>query len=201
MYDAIVVGAGHTGLVTAGLLARGGLRTLALERRDVVGGACVTEEIAPGYRASTGAYIASMMRPEVIRALGLERHGLRMTPCDPILFVPSRTGRPLFLYQDPRRTAQGIAAHSRKDADAFLAFDEEIKGLARWLEPFFLEPPPPLDEGARALPSLWRLGRRFRTISEGDAGRLARFLTASVADLVDGRFESPEVKNLIGCSN
>jgi len=200
-YDAIVLGAGHNGLVTAGLLARAGLRTIALERRDVVGGACVTEEIAPGYRASTGAYIASMMRPEVIRALGLAQHGLRMTPCDPILFVPSRSGRPLFLYQDPRRTAAGIAAHSRQDADAFLAFDEEIKGLARWLEPFFLEPTPPLDEGVLSLPSLWRLGKRFRTIGEGDAGRLARFLTASVADLVDGRFESPEVKNLIGCSN
>ena len=200
-YDAIVLGAGHNGLVTAGLLARQGLRTVVLERRDIVGGACVTEEIAPGYRASTGAYIASMMRPEVIRTLGLARHGLKMTPCDPILFVPARSGRPLFMYQDPRRTAAGIAAHSRKDADAYLAFDEEIKGLARWLEPFFLEPPPPLDEGARALPALWRLGKRFRKIGEADAGRLARFLTASVAELVDGRFESPEVKNLIGCSN
>jgi phytoene dehydrogenase-like protein len=200
-HDVIVIGGGHNGLVTAGLLARAGLRTMVLERRDLVGGACVTEEIAPGYRASTGAYIASMMRPEVIRSLGLTGHGLTMTPCDPILFVPSRTGRPLFLWQDARRTAAGIAAFSREDAEAFLAFDEEIKGLARWLEPFFMEATPPLDEGAKALPSLWRLGKRFRKISEAAAGRLARFLTASVFDLVDARFESPEVKNLIGCSN
>jgi phytoene dehydrogenase-like protein len=201
LWDAVVLGAGHNGLVTAGLLASKGLSTVVLERRDVVGGACVTEEIAPGFRASTGAYIASMMRPEVIRALGLQRHGLKMTPCDPILFVPSRRARPLFMYQDPRRTAAGIAALSRRDAEAFVAFDEEIKGLARYLEPFFLEPPPPLDEGLRAVPALLKAGKRFRSIGEADAGRLVRFLTASVFDLVDARFDSDEVKNLIGCSN
>src|SRR5215510_8869985 len=108
MFDVAVVGGGHNGLVAAGFLARAGLSVCVLERRPIVGGACVTETIAPGFRASTAAYIASMMRPEVIRELGLSRHGLRMTPCDPLLFVPSRTGRPLFLYQDPRRTAAGI---------------------------------------------------------------------------------------------
>jgi phytoene dehydrogenase-like protein len=200
-WDAIVLGGGHNGLVTAGLLAKAGLATLVVERRDIVGGACVTEEIAPGFRASTGAYIASMMRPEVIRALGLQRHGLKMTPCDPILFVPSRLGRPLYMYQDPRRTAAGIASLSRHDALAFVAFDEEIKGLARYLEPFFLEPPPPLDEGLKAVPALLKAGKRFRSIGEADAGRLVRFLTASVFDLVDARFETEEVKNLIGCSN
>ena len=199
--DVVVIGGGHNGLVTAGLLAQGGLKVTVLERRDVVGGACVTEEIAPGFRASTGAYIASMMRPEVIRALSLQRYGLKMVPCDPLLFVPARSGRPLYLYQDARRTAAGIEAIAPKDARAFLAFDAEIKRLAAHLEPFFMEPPPPLDEGIRALPDLLRLGGRLRKISEADLGRLARFLTASVMDLVDPRFESPEVKNLIGCSN
>src|SRR5262245_64654938 len=112
MFDVAVVGGGHNGLVVAGLLARAGLTACVLERRDIVGGACVTEEIAPGFRASTAAYIASMMRPEVIRDLGLAKHGLKMTPCDPLLFVPSRTGRPLFMYQDARRTAAGIEAIS-----------------------------------------------------------------------------------------
>ena len=200
-FDVVVIGGGHNGLVTAGLLARAGLATCVVERRAIVGGACVTEEIAPGFRASTAAYIASMMRPEVIRELGLTKHGLRMTPCDPLLFVPARDGQPLFLYQDPRRTAAGIERISPRDARAFLAFDDEIKRLAGYLEPFFMEPPPPLDEGLRALPDLLRIGKRLRKISEADVARLTRFLTASVFDLVDARFEREEVKNLIGCSN
>jgi phytoene dehydrogenase-like protein len=200
-FDVVVIGGGHNGLVTAGFLARAGLQVCVLERRGLVGGACVTEEIAPGFRASTAAYIASMMRPEVIRELGLSKYGLRMTPCDPLLFVPSRSGRPLFMYQDARRTAAGIEAISARDARAYLEFDAEIKRLAAYLEVFFLEPPPALDHGLASLKDLARLGLRMRRLTEEDAGRLMQFLTASVVDLVDARFETDEVKNLIGCSN
>src|SRR6185436_5434765 len=94
-FDANVVGAGHNGLTAAAYLGRAGLRTLVLERREVVGGCCVTEEIAPGCRASTTSYVASMLRPEVIRDLSLARHGLRMVPCDPALFVPFPDGEAL----------------------------------------------------------------------------------------------------------
>src|ERR1043165_7273270 len=88
IYDAVIVSGGHNGLTAAAYLARAGLSTLVLERRHIVGGCCVTEEIAPGCRVSTTSYIASMLRPEVIRDLDLGAHGLRMVPCDPSLTVP-----------------------------------------------------------------------------------------------------------------
>ncbi len=100
-YDAIVVGAGHNGLTSAAYLAGAGLSTLVLERRDIVGGCCVTEEIAPGCRASTTSYIASMLRPEVIRDLELASHGLRMVACDPPLLVPFSGGR-IIRWQSPQ---------------------------------------------------------------------------------------------------
>ena len=90
-YDAIVIGGGHNGLTTAAYLARAGLSTLVVERREIIGGCCVTEEIAPGCRASTTSYIASMLRPEVIRDLDLGSHGLRMVACEPTLQVATVT--------------------------------------------------------------------------------------------------------------
>src|SRR5271163_5310733 len=102
IYDAIVVGAGHNGLTAAAYLARGGLSTLVLERREIVGGCCVTEEIAPGCRVSTTSYVASMLRPEVISDLNLQRHGLRMVPCDPSIQVafPDQTVVPWWADRD-----------------------------------------------------------------------------------------------------
>src|ERR1700719_5104810 len=102
-YDAIVVGAGHNGLTAAAYLARAGLSTLVLERREIVGGCCVTEEIAPGCSASTTSYIASMLRPTVIRDLDLASHGLRMVPCDPSLVVPFSDGRVVPWWADRER--------------------------------------------------------------------------------------------------
>src|SRR5713101_5869298 len=142
IYDAIIVGAGHNGLTAAAYLARAGLSTLVLERRTIVGGACVTEEIAPGCRASTTSYIASMLRPEVIRDLDLARHGLRMVPCDPVLLVPFADGTVAPWWSDRERTVRELAALSAADARTFVRVDDELKRLARYLQPFFLEPPP-----------------------------------------------------------
>src|SRR5438046_8680424 len=102
-YDAIVIGAGHNGLTAAAYLGGAGLSTLVLERREVVGGCCVTEEIAPGCRASTTSYIASMLRPEVIHDLDLASPGLQMVPCDPVVQVPFEDGRVIGCHVHPAK--------------------------------------------------------------------------------------------------
>src|ERR1051325_5071130 len=109
MHDAIIVGAGHNGLVTAGYLARAGWRVLVLERRSLVGGACVTEPVWPGYRVSTAAYLVSLMQEKVVRDLALRRFGYRVIPKDPAYFAPYLDGRHLFMYADQRHTCEEIA--------------------------------------------------------------------------------------------
>ena len=201
-YDAIVVGAGHNGLTAAAYLARAGLRTLAVERRGVVGGCCVTEEIAPGCRASTTSYIASMLRPEVIRDLRLRRHGLRMVPCEPGLQLAFPDGEILPWWSSADRTAAEIARLSPPDARAFLALDARLKRLAGYLQPYFLEPPPDVHaRGIRRARALVRLGRRLRRMTGGEVADLTRLLAGSVRDLVDRRFESEQVKTLFAANN
>ena len=201
-FDAIVVGGGHNGLTAAAYLARAGLSTLVLERRAVVGGACVTEEIAPGCRASTTSYIASMLRPEVIRDLSLARHGLRMVPCDPALLVPfpDRTAVPW--WADRARTVREIARLSPADARTFVRVDDELKKLARYLQPFFLEPPPDVhSRGIAGLVEALRVGRRFRGISGDEIGRMIAFLTGSLGDFLDRNYENEKVKTLFLANN
>src|SRR5438128_10835992 len=117
-YDVIIVGAGHNGLVTAAYLARAGMTVLVLERRDVVGGACVTEEVWPGFKVSTAAYVTSLLRPEIIRDLALARHGLELLPRSPSSFTPFPDGRYLLMGPDREMTRREVARFSTRDADA-----------------------------------------------------------------------------------
>jgi phytoene dehydrogenase-like protein len=200
--DVIVVGAGHNGLTAAAYLSRAGLKTLVLERREIVGGCCVTEEIGPGCRASTTSYIASMLRPEVIRDLGLARHGLAMVPCDPALLVPFLDGSALPWWSDRARTVAEIGRLSEKDGRTFERVDDELKALARYFQPFFLEPPP--DLGARGLSGLLemvRVGRRFRRLRGEEIARMVSFFTGSLGDFLDRNYESEKVKTLILANN
>src|SRR4030095_3020906 len=142
-YDVILVGAGHNGLTCAAYLARGGLTVLVLEQRAVVGGACVTEEIdsvrAPGARVSTCSYIASMLRPEVIRELDLPAHGLRMQPCEPGVQAAFEDGDVVAWWSDPARLRAELERIAPTDVGRFERMDAELKALARYLGAFFLQ--------------------------------------------------------------
>jgi len=202
LYDAIIIGAGHNGLTAAAYLARAGNTTLVLERRDIVGGCCVTEQIAPGCRASTTSYIASMLRPEVIRDLRLAEHGLRMVPCDPALQVPFPDGQLVSWWANRDRVVAELRKISAKDADTFIRVDDQLKKLARYLQPFFLEPPP--EPGTQSFDSwsdLFRVGKRFRGISTTEISQLVSFLTGSLGEFLDRNYESEKVKTLFLANN
>ncbi len=201
-YDAIVVGAGHNGLTAAAYLARAGLSVLVLERREIVGGCCVTEEIAPGCRVSTTSYIASMLRPEVISELHLADHGLRMIPCDPAIQVPFPDGHVVPWWAERERARQEFAKISAKDAARFVEVDDQLKKLARYLQPFFMEPPPEVDASTMTgCMSLFRTGRRFRGITNSEVSQLVSFLTGSLGEFLDRNYESEEIKTLFLANN
>ena len=201
-YDAIVIGAGHNGLTAAAYLARAGLSTLVLERRDIIGGCCVTEEIAPGCRASTTSYIASMLRPEVIRDLQLARHGLRMVPCEPSLQVPFPDGEVIPWWPERERTVAELRKHSIRDAATFVRVDDRLKKLARYLQPFFLEPPPELEgDGFQGWMELLRVGKRLRGITGSEVAELISFLTGSLGEFLDRNYESEKIKTLFLANN
>ena len=202
IYDAIVIGGGHNGLTAAAYLARQGLSTLVLERRKIVGGCCVTEEIAPGCRVSTTSYIASMLRPEVISELRLADYGLRMIPCDPAIQVPFPDGHVVPWWADRERAKKEFSQISAKDAERFVEVDEQLKKLARYLQPFFMEPPPEINTSTvKGWTDLFRAGKRFRGISNTEVAQLISFLTGSLGEFLDHNYESEKIKTLFLANN
>ena len=201
-FDAIVVGAGHNGLTTAAYLAKAGLKVLVLERREIVGGCAVTEEIdsrlAPGCKVSTASYIASMLRPEVIRDLKLANYGLTMVACNPGVQAALPDGRVVSWWSDKERMTAGMREFAPNDIVRFFQIEDELQRLAAYLQPFFLESPPDPDKkGVARFLELLRVGKRFRKIRGRETTALLQFLTGSLGDFLDNNFESDALKRLI----
>lgn len=193
--DAIVVGGGHNGLVTAAYLGGAGLKTLVLERRPLLGGCAATEEVWPGYRVSTAAYLSSLVQERIVGDLSLTRHGYRVVPKEPPFFSPYPDGRYLFMWQDAAQTQAEVARFSRRDAEALPLYEAHLERLARVVETLLLETPPPFPPaGWGAVVDWLKLAARFRKLPASDLSALVKVFTQSASDFLDEWFESEQVK-------
>src|SRR5437762_2641578 len=141
-FDIIIIGAGHNGLVAAAYLAKAGRRVLVLERRELAGGCAVTEELWPGYRVSTAAYLTSLLQDRIVHDLELARFGYHVDAKDPAFFSPFPDGRHLFMWQDRKKTLEEIAKFSRRDAEAYPGYEEHLERLSIFVESMLLTTPP-----------------------------------------------------------
>jgi len=200
-YDAIVVGGGHNGLTNAAYLAKSGLRVLVLERRAIVGGAAITEELRPGFWFTTFSYALSLLRPDIIHDLDLVKHGF-MPILMPSTFCPKEDGDYLLLGQDHGENHKEIERHSKHDADAYDAFNHDVNKVLQAIKPLLDEVPPDIfSDDPEELIRLAALGSRFRRLDRKVLHDAVRLLTGSAADFLDDYFESDILKGYLASTS
>jgi phytoene dehydrogenase-like protein len=207
-YDAVVIGGGHNGLISAAYLARAGMTTVVLEKRHVLGGAAVTEELYPGFRFSVFSYVVSLLRPEIIRELELPRHGLDILPLDGT-FTPLRPGDGpaagggdyLWRVNDHGRTVRELRRWSKTDAEAYEEYGQLMVEMARFIKPILAITPPDLTSlDPRPLMPLAGLARAFQQLPERQQAVFIQLMTMSAADFLDQWFETDPLKATMAAS-
>jgi phytoene dehydrogenase-like protein len=198
-YDAIIVGGGHNGLVAAAYLGKAGLDTLVVEKRDLLGGCCVTEEdIFPGYKISATSYVSSLFHPKIIKELDLHENGLEFITRDPPSFTPFLSGDHLFSWQEMGKTVSDISRFSKRDAEAYPRYEATLSRISEFIDPLLLMTPP--DHLSNSMGNLWdvlKMSKSARQLDHNDMRVLMQLMSCSASDFLNQWFESEEVKSTL----